>query len=229
MFGNRIIIFVCCFWQGPKNYYCYKKKKFIYNFYIFQSPILFDLIQSDICTGILYMSFLLDSSKWWGEDWFYYYCPSRSCFHVAAYWRSDGPLRRFPQTNNNFSDILYIRVSMLNLKYFWLKFLRLSIISYIETTYILKEDMDGDYEIPSWMRYLVKLGSKLLHLMKKFEKCWSWSFKLHPFLWFSGTCPSHRKLWTWLICSFLRSRHATVKSQAPDLPYTAFGHVFRPY
>ena len=60
---------------------------------------------------------------------------------------------------------------MLNLKYFSLKFLRLSIISYIETTYILKEDMDGDYEIPSWMRYLVKLGSKLLHLMKKFEKC----------------------------------------------------------
>ena len=37
----------------------------------------------------------------------------------------------------------------------------MSIISYLETTYVLKEDMDGDYEIPKWMQFLAKLADKL--------------------------------------------------------------------
>ena len=42
-----------------------------------------------------------------------------------------------------------------------------SIISYLETTYVLKEDMDGDYEIPKWMQFLAKLADKFGQVFRK--------------------------------------------------------------
>lgn len=42
-----------------------------------------------------------------------------------------------------------------------------SIISYLETTYVLKEDMDGDYEIPKWMQFLAKLADKFERVFHK--------------------------------------------------------------
>ena len=43
----------------------------------------------------------------------------------------------------------------------------MSIISYLETTYVLKEDMDGDYEIPKWMQFLAKLADKFERVFHK--------------------------------------------------------------
>jgi len=35
-----------------------------------------------------------------------------------------------------------------------------SIISYLETTYVLKEDSDGDFDIPKWMQFLASVADK---------------------------------------------------------------------